>query len=281
MQKRILTIEASKSLQKKNKKYGKKAKNFITCMLGMYDLDSLMKLEWSRYIDFVADLFELKIEKTKLGGIEFNAQKDQEPVLIWDYNKYKEVIIDENFIENIHQNISEKYDGRIFIVAPANSFDFIEDYVEIDNIRYYFLKIPYQVIRELHKTPFRKILQPKNKNDINNIETAVGFHFMRPPTVKNKKIKENGKTKIILEEFKSYYYKDENGKILENFETLSTIFIDENYDGETFKLDKTIFADELEIKDNKITIELEVKNTKVMLIYVDIYGNEFKEIFEV
>ena len=107
MQKRILTIEDSKSLQKKNKKYGKKAKNFITCMLGMYDLDSLMKLEWSRYIDFVADLFELKIEKTKLGGIEFNAQKDQEPVLIWDYNKYKEVIIDENFIENIHQNISE------------------------------------------------------------------------------------------------------------------------------------------------------------------------------
>lgn len=162
MQKRILTIEASKSLQKKNKKYGK-SKKFYYMYAWHVRSRQPHEIRMEQIYRLCCRLIWTKIEKTKLGGIEFNAQKDQEPVLIWDYNKYKEVIIDENFIENIHQNISEKYDGRIFIVAPANSFDFIEDYVEIDNIRYYFLKIPYQVIRELHKTPFRKNIATKKQ----------------------------------------------------------------------------------------------------------------------
>ncbi len=282
-QKRILEIENSKDLYNQNLKYGKKPKNFITCQLGMYDLNLLMNLDRDQYLEFVSDLFEIKLIDNKINGLHFDGLKINEPVIIWDYIKYKNAIIDISYLENINSNLSDKYSGRIYIVAPANSFDFIEDYYEIDDIRYYFLKIPYNVIKELHKIPFHKIIQPKNKNCVNNIDEAIGFHFIKQPTVDSKIICKNDLIIIELNEFKSFYYKDESGKILNNFETLSAIFIDKKYDDINFKLDEVFYSDDLEITDNKISISLNKKELgeKIMIIYVDIYGNEFKESFVV
>lgn len=281
MQKRILNIENSKSILDPTKKYNKKPTNFITCQLGLYDLNSVINLPWKQYVEFVSDLFEIKPKKNKINGIEFDGIRNLEPTLIWDFKKYKDVTIDENYINNLYLNISNKYEGNIYIVAPANCFDFIEDYYEINNNRFYFLKIPYQIIRELHNVPFKKMLQPNSKNNVNNIDESIGFHFIKQPTVQSKIVKNGDELTITISEFRSYYYKDEKGKILENFETLSALFIDYDYE-DTFIIDDVFFADEFKKENQKLLMKVNNENIgeKVMLIYVDMYGNEFKEIIQ-
>lgn len=281
MQKRILNIENSKSILDPTKKYNKKPANFITCQLGLYDLNSVINLPWKQYVEFVSDLFEIKPKKNKINGIEFDGTRNLEPTLIWDFKKYKDVTIDENYINNLYLNISNKYEGNIYIVAPANCFDFIEDYYEINNNRFYFLKIPYQIIRELHNVPFKKMLQPNSKNNVNNIDESIGFHFIKQPTVQSKIVKNGDGLTITISEFRSYYYKDEKGKILENFETLSALFIDYDYE-DTFIIDDVFFADEFKKENQKLLMKVNNENIgeKVMLIYVDMYGNEFKEIIQ-
>ena len=281
MQKRILNIGSSKSMYDSKKKYNKKPTNFITCQLGLYDLNSVINLPWEQYVEFVSDLFEIKLKKCKINGIEFDGTRNLEPTLIWNFNKYKDVIIDENYINNLYLNLANKYDGNIYIVAPANCFDFIEDYYEINNNRFYFLKIPYQIIRELHDVPFKKMVQPNSKNNVNSIDETIGFHFIKQPTVQSKIIKKGNELSIFLSEFRSYYYKDEKGKILKNFETLSALFIDYDYK-DTFIIDDVFFADEFKKENKTLVIKINNKNIgeKVMLIYVDMYGNEFKEIIQ-
>lgn len=281
MQKRLLNIESSKSILDPTKKYNKKPTNFITCQLGLYDLNSVINLPWKQYVEFVSDLFEIKLKKTKINGIEFDGTRNLEPTLIWDFKKFKDVTIDENYINNLYLNISNKYEGNIYIVAPANCFDFIEDYYEINNNRFYFLKIPYQIIRELHNVPFKKMLQPNSKNNVNNIDESIGFHFIKQPTVQSEITKNGDELSITINEFRSYYYKDEKGKILENFETLSALFIDYDYK-ETFIIDDVFFVDEFKKENQKLLIKVSNENIgeKVMLIYVDMYGNEFKEIIQ-
>lgn len=308
MQKRLLQIAESRDLENPNKKYGKKASPFITCTLGIYDLKKALNLEWDNYLQFVSNLFEVELNKQKVSGLEFDGKKDGYFVKIWDYNSYKNSNVDENYLKSIHQIISGKVSDRVYIIAPANNIDFIADYYEIDDIRYYFLKIPYQVIRELHKIPFQKLRQPQSKNNVNDLDETIGFHFIKAPEVKSVLTKDKNKITISIKEFKSQYYKDEEGKILQNFETLSAIFIDKNYDDQQFVVTDSYFADELLPKNKKIKktnedlqeendirdelrhvseegikLEFDSRDTgsKIMIIYTDIYGNDFTEIFNV
>ncbi len=282
MQKRILQIQNSKDLENPKKKYNKKAKSFITCQLGLYDLEKTFDLEWERYKHFIAGLFEIEIKNTKIAGFKFDGKKNEHPVKIFDYRSFKDSSVDENYVEELHKIIGKNKLDRIYIVAPANYTGFLTDYHEIEYTRYYFLKVPYQVIKELHKIPFQKLRQPQSKRNVNDIDETIGFHFIRPPKVKSRIKKEKDKIKIIIEDFRSQYYKGEDGKILENFETLSAIFIDKSYN-KTFEMDEVCFADDLlsEEKNKILNIDKAGLGSQIMLIYTDIYGNDFAEIFKI
>jgi len=306
MQKRILKIQDSKNLKNPKKTHNKKAKSFMTCSLGLYDLKKALDLEWSKYLEFVSGLFEIELKKHKISGFEFEGKKNNYSVKIWDYNKYKDANVDEAYLNNIHQTIGGKVSWRIYIIAPANNIDFLTDYHEIDGLRYYFLKIPYQVIRELHKIPFQKLKQPQSKKNVNDLDETIGFHFIKAPEVKSEIKKSGDDIKITIKEFRSQYYKDEEGSILDNFESLSAVFIDKNFDGNQFIMTDSFFADDLlpkkktkkneddennaddedirkdlkEIKNKGLVISLKKKEVgkKIMIIYTDIYWNDFTEI---
>lgn len=306
MQKRILQIQDSKSLENPKKCYGEKAKSFMTCTLGLYDLKTTLQMERQKYLNFVAELFEIEVKTQKIAGFSFDGLKGSYPVKIFDYTKYKDSKIDEKYINSIHNVINRNHSGRVYIVAPANSIDFVADYIKKDDIRYYFLKIPYQIIKELHNIPFKKIKQPQNKNNVNDIDEVIGFHFIRTPEVLTELKTTDEKIKIIVKSFKSYYTKDESNKVLENFETLSAIFIDRNYDGNQFVMTDSFFASDLllnkkgnrdqETEDGDLkSLQNELKETseivisfskedagnQLMIIYTDIYGNDFTEILNV
>lgn len=248
MQKRILQIQESKDLEDLKNKYGKKAKSFVTASLGSYDLEKTFELERKKYLEFVSGLFEINLKEYKVSGFSFEGRKDNYPVIIYDYNKYKDSSIDENYLQDIHRNIGKKVGSRVYIVAPINFVDFVDDFVEIDDVRYYFLKIPYHIINELHKKPFVKVRQPQSKKRVNDVEEAVGFHFKRPPEVKAEIKKSKDEIKLIIKSFKTNELQSDKAKdekSFENFETLSAIFIDKNYNGKSFEMDEAFFADDL------------------------------------
>jgi site-specific DNA-methyltransferase (adenine-specific)/adenine-specific DNA-methyltransferase len=301
MQKRILTIQDSKRLGDTKKKYGKKSRSFITAQLGLYDLGKVFDLQEAKYKEFVMGLFEVEaLKNQKIGGFAVDGKKGEYFVKIFQHWKFKGSSVDEAYLKNIHSVIGRKISGRFYIIAPANYVDFLTDYHEIYGIRYYFLKIPYQVIRELHKTPFQKLKQPQSKKKVNDLEETIGFHFIRQPEVKSKLINKGSKIEIRIDEFKSHYYKGEEGEVLGNFETIAMVLIDTSYDNKEFIMEKVYFADELLAKKPKdeenedqirkvlkrqksISIVLDKKeiDKKMLIVYVDIYGNEFKEILTI
>jgi len=304
MQKRILQIQNSKDIENPKKKYEKKAKSFVTAQLGMYDLKKALDLEWEKYQEFVSGLFEVDIKKNKIAGFEFDGKKGDYPVKIFDYRKFKDSAINETYLKEMHGIVGKKASGRVYIIAPANFVDFLTNYNEIDGIKYYFLKIPYHVIKELHKMPFQKLRQPQSKKNVNDLDEAIGFHFIRHPEVKSQLKKNKDEVKILIKNFVSNELesdKKQDEKGMKNFETLSAIFIDKNYNGKAFEMDEAFFADELlpkkakknededikkELKKiQKKGLEIHLKKLElgkqIMVIYTDIYGNDFTETFTI
>lgn len=287
MQKRILQIQDSKSLDKQAN-YNKKAKAFATCKLGMYDLSTTLSLEWDNYKHFVSQLFEYEPKVLKTSGIKFDGEKRGFPVKVFNYIEHKESAVDYNYISELHKSIKSKKYSRVYIVAPATRVDFIADYEELDDIRYYFLKVPYEMIEELHKTPFTKSRQPRSKDDVNDIEEMKGFQFIYTPEVEC--TFENNKENTILKVTK--FISDLlNGCEMDNFSTLSSIFVNYNYNGKEFLMDDVRFwseieSDKKENKDTKInydnekptSIEWEIPTKllgdKTVFIFTDIYGND-------
>lgn len=306
MQKRILQIENSKDLEDQNKKYGKKSKSFVTAQLGIYDLKKALDLEWQKYQEFVSGLFEVEIKKNKIAGLEFEGKKGSFPVKIFDYQTFKNSTINEKYLKDMHAVVGKKASGRVYIIAPANFVDFLSNYHEIDGVKYYFLKIPYHVIKELHKTPFQKLRQPQSKKNVNDLEEAIGFHFIRHPEVKSELKKDKDGVKILIKSFTSQELesdKAQDEKGMKNFETLSAVFVDKSYNGKAFEMDEAFFADELlpkkttkkeedeedikaELKKiEKKGLEISFKKSElgkqIMVVYTDIYGNDFTETFTV
>ncbi|MDI9356150.1 MAG: site-specific DNA-methyltransferase [Chitinophagaceae bacterium] len=276
-QKRLLTIQESKDLDNSKQKYEKLAKTFVTVNTGIYDLKKMQELNQDKYIEFVLQLFEVTPKKQTKKGFAFHGErKDGYPVLVWDYWNNKESNLDSFFLEKLHQILGKSISKRVYIIAPANAVDFISDFHELDDVRYYFLKIPYQIIKELHSKDFAKIRQPKSKNKVNDLDNAIGFHFSLQPDVEA--LFENDK--IIIKKFTSNFREEETNKELENFESLSMVVIDRDFNNKDFMMSDCVFSEEMESVQNTLQISLENAGDLICVIFIDIYGNEFKQTFK-
>lgn len=275
IQKRLLNIQNSKSLTDKKNLYNKRAKTFATIYTGIYDLKKMQELNWEKYVEFVLQLFEVTPKKLILRGVSFSGErKDGYPVMVWDYFNYKESNIDIAFLENLHQNLGKNITKRVYIIAPANAVDFISDFHEIDDVRYYFLKIPYQIIKELHPKDFAKIRQPQSKTKINDLDNAIGFHFSLQPEVESSFTDET----LIITKFLSNFREEETGSQLFNFESLSMVIMDSAFNGKDFLMSDCFFKEDIKEENFALHIPIKDHGDKICVIYIDIYGNEFKEI---
>lgn len=288
MQKRLLNIANTNDLVKGGK-YGQDPKPFISCKLGMYDLKETLSMEWEKYKNFVSQLFEIKLEKNTINGVEFDGYKSRYPVKIFDYNKYKDTNIDATYLNNLLSSLGRSAPKEIYIISPATRVSFLADYEEIKDTRFYFLNVPYEMILELHKVPFVKFRQPKSRQSINEIEEMKGFQFIDKPQVSCKLIEKNEKIQFIVDEFKSYSI--QNG-YEESFSTLSSIYVDYDNNGDFFIMDDVKFWDQIisknkseqntwvTMKKNNISsVTWEFKKGDLgenpMFIISDIYGNDF------
>lgn len=300
-QKRLLEISESKDLFNTKKKYNKISKSFGIVTSGLYDLGKVFALKKDEYIEFVKRLFEVEETKTKsIGGVSLDGRRREFYVKIFPYWELKNASVDEKYLQELHKNLGAKIDGRIYIIVPANNVNFISDYHEINGTRYYFLKVPYQIIKELHKVQFKKLRQPQSKKQINDLDEAIGFHFVRQPEVKSEVKVTKDKITLKIKKFESAYDQDETGEKLKNFESLAMVLVDLKYNGDQFLMSEYFFAQDLlgkkdeneEQDEERIRKELEKRKEimlhfehkkcgkQMMAIYVDIYGNEFREVFK-
>lgn len=281
MQNRLLNLR--KEIGNKGKRL--KPKPFTLYHAGLYDFPKLKQLPWKDWRLFALHLFNCRNSKHTLSGIDLDGYKGRSDVLVFDYQKDGGVILDYGFIDDLHLMVGSKVGKQFFIIAPAASVVFLEDYIDKDAVRYYILRIPYSIINELHTRDFEAIKQPVDESQVNDTVDAVGFDFIRQPKVDcNYSI---SKPKDQSAEFATIQIKTftseamlKGASQLKNRESLSMIMVDYHYDGEIFNLEKVFYSSEIEKKRWKVFLPIKKIKKQIMVIYLDIYGNEYREIKE-
>jgi site-specific DNA-methyltransferase (adenine-specific)/adenine-specific DNA-methyltransferase len=288
MQKRLLNIAESKDLENPKKKYGKQCKPFTLYNAGLYDFSKLKELSWDSWRFFALQLFQCRDEPHTVGGIKLDGYLKGSSVLVFNHMKEKGVRIDEDTIESLHEALGTRIGNRLFIIAPALTFDFQQDYITLDGVRYYALRIPYSIINELHHREFTCLKQPSDEMAVNDTVEAVGFDFIRTPELKFECGTKKGKgdsqdtAYIKIKTFKSEAVVREPMQKKGNLETLSMVMLDYDFDEESqvFDLDAVFYADALEKASWTLNFPVDAIGKKAMVVFIDIYGNEARVVVE-
>ncbi len=279
IQKRMLSLKA----QIGNKGKALKPKPFTLYNAGLYDFSRLKQLSWLDWRFFALQLFGCKDEPHTIGGLALDGKLKGSSVLVFNHVEHPGKRIDEETIQDIHLAVGKKIGRKFFIIAPRGVFDFQQDYIDLDGIRYYALRIPYSVINELHHRDFTALKQPNDESAVNETVDAVGFDFIQPPqvewsiTVKKRKGEMIDNACLKIKRFESRARirgKDTFGGL----ETMSMLMLDFDYDGKVFDLDAVFYAHQLEADAWQAWFPAEKVGNKLMTVFIDIYGNEAREL---
>ncbi len=254
-------------------------KPFTLYNAGLYDFSNLKDLPWDDWRFFALQLFNCRDERHTIGGLQLDGKLKGASVLVFDHTKQPGKRIDEETVYDIHAAVGSRIGGKFFIIAPRGVFDFQQDYLDIDGVRYYALRIPYSVIDELHRRKFTGLQQPSDELAVNDTVEAVGFDFIRPPEVEFKvtamkprgELLKRAQLKITGFDTRAWIRGRDTRSGLE---ALSMLMLDFDYDGNVFDLDKVFYANQLEGQGWMATFPLEDLGEKIMTVFVDIYGNE-------
>lgn len=251
---------------------------------GLYDFSSLKQLSWDAWRFFALQLFQCRDQKHKVGGIALDGYLKGSSVLVFKQSE-PAVRIDEETIQSLHDAVGSKIGGRMFIIAPAMAFDFQQDYIVVAGTRYYALRIPYSIIHELHNREFTALKQPSDEMAVNDTVEAVGFDFIKAPDLEyetgaNKLKDEASKHGYIrVKTFKSEATVRDASRKKGNLETLSMVLVDYDYTTpDAFQFDEVFYADALKASGWEIRFPLNEIGDHVMAIFIDIYGNEAREL---
>ena len=266
--------------------YSKPLQPFALYTAGLYDFTQLKDLPWDAWHFFALQLFQCRYEPHKIGGIHFDGYLKGASVLVFNHQKQPGVRIDEETIQSMHEALGTKIGSRMFIIAPALVFDFQQDYLTLDGIRYYALRIPYSIIHELHQREFTALKQPVDEMAVNDTVEAVGFDFVRRPELEYDAGVNKGKGGlgeegfIKIKTFKSEAAVRNPGFKKGNRETLSMVMLDYDFDSQSdvFDLDVAFYAEAIEKDSWEIRFPIEAMGEKIMAVFVDIYGNEAREV---
>ncbi len=269
-----------------------KPKPFAVYNAGLYDMKILKELPFPEYRKFALELFQCKDEPHTIAGIDLDGYLGRDDVLVFKWKKNKnneeEYVMDRGFIDNLHSILGKRIGKRLFIIAPAASVLFLEDYIEKDGVKYYVLRIPYSIIDELHKKEFDRIKQPLSADisEVNKVMEQVGFDFVYPPDVECKYYIEKKKKELPFEEAVIKIKKFQSNVISKRpipdeelgFKSLSMVMIDYDFNGDYFDMDDKWFASDLEKNNYEIRFPAEKLTDRMMIIYMDVWGNERREV---
>jgi len=258
-------------------------KPFTLYNAGLYDFSTLRQLSWEDWRFFALQLFECKDEPHIVGGLKLDGKRKGASVLVFDHLEHSGQRIDEDTVHDIHLAVGDKIGPKFCIIAPRATFDFQQDYIDFDGVRYYALRIPYSFINELHRREFTALQQPNDEKAVNDIVDAWGFDFIRPPQVEwavgveKREGQSLEEAYLKVQEFESRAYlrgQDTRGGL----ETFSMLMLDLDYNGDVFDFDTVFYAHQLQDNDWQVWFSVGSLGENVMVVFIDIYGNEAREI---
>lgn len=277
IQKRMLSLKSGIG----NKGKSLPPKPFTLNNAGLYDFATLSQLSREDWRFFALQLFGCRNEPHEIGGLNLDGKLKGFSVLVFNHHENPKKKIDEETVQSIHAAVGKRVSTKFFIIAPRAVFDFQQDYLDYDDVRYYALRIPYSVINELHSRNFMALRQPVDETDVNDIVDAWGFDFIQPPTVTwevgVKKRKGHGSNEACLK-IKTFASRARirGQEKLGGMDTFAMMMLDYDYDGKVFALDAVFYAHQL--KDCQAWFPMDEIGDKVMVVFLDIYGNESREI---
>lgn len=289
MQKRMLCLRAD--IGNKGKRL--KPQPFTLYNGGLYDFSKLKKSSWDVWRFYALQLFQCRDDPHKVSGIQLDGYFGADDVLVFNHTIDGGVVLDYGFIDDLHGQIGTRLGARFFIIAPAASVTFLEDYLPRGNTRYYILRIPYSIINELHKRDFEAITQPTDEAQVNDTVEAVGFDFIRPPQVQcNYFLVDKPKLKqkeavVKIKTFKNRAMAKGSSDI-PNLEALAMVLVDYDYPFDPgrkgkespppFQLDEVFYGNNIKDAGWELRMLYDQLGSYIMLIYIDIFGNEYTEI---
>jgi len=277
IQKRMLNLKAEIG----NKGRALKPKPFVLYNAGLYqDSGFIEKMDEADYRKFVLELFGAEPSDNKVKGVQMHGILNNRPVMVFSQKDY----LTYEFIDDLHKTIGSGLKDEMYIIAPQSVVRFNEDYVDKGRIRYYVLRVPYSIIQKIQEKGFIRGLQPLSKANINQTIESVGFDFIYPPKVECEYYqgKDGGLFDQLVIKIKKFEPVQISKKPVEfedpKKEALSMVMIDENYDGKVFDMDHYFFGDEIVKNDFKVVFPKEKAGQKLMIIYLDVLGNEKVEV---
>ena len=278
IQKRLLNLKAGIG----NKGVPLKAKPFTLYNAGLYDFARLKDLSWDDWRRFALTLFGCQDEPQRIGGIQFDGTLKACPVQVFDHRQQGGATISEDTLRSMHEAAGSKIGTRMFIIAPSLAFDFQQDYIQIGDVRYYALRIPYSIIHELHQREFMALKQPADETAVNDTVDAVGFDFIKTPELDYTVGRGNPEGELLEEAFiriDSFYSEAAVREPMQkrgNRETLSMMMLDYDFDAvaDVFDLDEVFYAGAIEAACWEVRFPANRMGEKIMAVFVDIYGNE-------
>ena len=288
------------------------AKAFTLFNVGIYDNQAILNLNWQAYREFVMKLFEVREERHTINGFPVDGYIGVDSAYIWDYPNCKNETLDVGYAESLHRVLGGKAGDRFYLIAPVISFAFLMDEIRFGDTKYVFLKVPISILaRLIDNKSLGAFPQPCAETDVNEVIDAVGFDFISPPKVETQALRlapvksdlltQNRRDFVVrIKEFRSDTLAS-SPEDFENFETLSMVLIDFSFNGKVFDLDAVYWAENLvnaELKRKDVTatakyaelvkdcdyldvrIPEEKATDNMMIIFVDKYGNEKKQILK-
>jgi site-specific DNA-methyltransferase (adenine-specific)/adenine-specific DNA-methyltransferase len=262
-----------------------KVKNFSIYRAGLYDYKEIEAMDQEHYRKFVLQLFQIRDKKHVINGVEVDGQIKTRSVLLWKHKDKKNIVINDKYVKSLHEALGGKGGSIFYVIAPNSAFEFPEDSRLVGETEYRFLRIPQSIIDELIQSKGKALIQPRSEENINDTVDAIAFDFMRAPEIKRVLSKGAPKDENLLNIDQTFYqikitkFKSNGSANLESrsdFKYLAMILIDKKYNGKFFSLSQAVFAES--ITDGEIEFLEENVGDKIMIIYVDIYGNEFNEV---
>lgn len=279
IQKRMLNLKAEIG----NKGKLLKAKPFTLYNAGLYDFSTLRQLPWADWRFFALQLFECKDEPHTIGGLKLDGKRKGASVLVFNHLTNPGKRIDEETIGQIHAHVGQKVGNKFYIIAPSRVFDFQQDYIDMDGVRYYAMRIPYSIINELHHHEFTAPEQPKDERAVNETVDAVGFDFIQPPRVEWAAGIKRRQGQLLSEAFLKIKKFESRARLRSEDvyggpETLSMLMLDYDYHGEVFDLGAVFYGNELEADSWQARFPHESIGEKLMAVFIDIHGNEARHV---
>jgi len=240
------------------------AKDFALYRAGVYDMAAIKEMPWVKYRPFVLKLFSVREHPHNRYGFPLDGYVNTHSTLVWNYPDHKKLTLDYGYVDDLHRTLRGRPGERFYVIAPVVAMAFAEDEVVRDDTTYVFLKVPMSVLLRL-------------------------IEKKEPAALKREKRKGNLFTDCVLEirEFRSQTLATDPEDFA-NFETLSMIMVDLDYDGDVFRLDRVFWAEDL-LKDaggletaKKLQMRIpeeEFTGKKMMVILCDKYGNEKTLVF--